>query len=247
MLRKLLLFLLLPGFLFSAGPVTHLILGTRYLKTHREQNAAAFLRGTLFSDIRYMAAIPRSSTHDKGVTLSQINKAQGFEKGRLFHSYVDEKREKLVKEKKLSEYLVQKYSIPKDYVITFLKIVEDEYLDSRRDEALLQAALSTSSSYEESIPREIVTKYYVETALYIRQGPRKTLELALGENKPLYNIPIPVASFLVEIFEKVLKDKKILEHIDDLLKAFDEEEGDLMPETGLEPITSALRMRCSTN
>ena len=83
----------------AAAPVFHVLCAEWYLSrckiTYTRKQKEAFLRGTLFPDIRYIAAFPRSVTHRKNITLNTIISTENpFTAGLLFHTYVDEQREK---------------------------------------------------------------------------------------------------------------------------------------------------------
>src|SRR5690606_28508994 len=81
----------------AAGPILHAYLGLRWIEKHGSDfsphEKQAFILGTLFPDIRYLADISREKTHFDVKTLKQVKKGQNaFEQGMRFHSYVDRKR-----------------------------------------------------------------------------------------------------------------------------------------------------------
>lgn len=82
-----------------AAPVAHIFCalallqsGALEIKDHK-----AFIIGTSFPDIRYLAKLPRNNTHNRKVTWQEVqNASSDFEAGMLFHSLVDEARIKQI-------------------------------------------------------------------------------------------------------------------------------------------------------
>jgi hypothetical protein len=112
----------------AAAPVVHIYCADLYFQhckpTYTQEQRDSFMRGNLFPDIRYVAHIPRTETHVKDVTLTQINNTKDpFVAGKLFHSYVDEQREKVAQRAKIYDHLI---TIPQKHKSRFLKGVEDE-------------------------------------------------------------------------------------------------------------------------
>jgi hypothetical protein len=77
-----------------AGPVTHIVLALHILHLlpgHIDKEA--FIVGTSFPDIRYMAELTREQTHIEPVSWQDvINEPSSFRAGMLFHNLVDEIR-----------------------------------------------------------------------------------------------------------------------------------------------------------
>jgi hypothetical protein len=89
-----------------------------------DKNEKAFIIGTSFPDIRYIAKIDRNQTHFKHVSFDQVKKAKtSFQAGYLFHSLVDEVREKYLKEHNAYQMAPQS-----KYTSFCLKVVEDQLL-----------------------------------------------------------------------------------------------------------------------
>ena len=77
-----------------------------------------------FPDIRYVSSLPRTATHTKNVTLQRVIDTENpFFAGVLFHTYVDEKRERIAQEQRIYDHL---NDIPPRYKAHLLKVVEDE-------------------------------------------------------------------------------------------------------------------------
>ncbi len=114
----------------AAGPVTHAILGemwldkcgTRYTQNERK----LFLIGTLYPDIRYLAALSREATHLSSVSLEDIEKqTDPFTAGSMFHSWVDNAREYYLKSRK-STLLPLLKGVSSMLSSNYLKWLEDE-------------------------------------------------------------------------------------------------------------------------
>src|ERR1700730_4679760 len=118
--------------LVAAAPVTHTVLAGKWMKTNcefSEEQKAACIVGTLFPDIRYIAKVERSKTHDKNVTLAELRaEKNAFIAGKKLHSFVDEKRAEFIDQKGIYDILTTRFKVPKEHIHTFLKFLEDELL-----------------------------------------------------------------------------------------------------------------------
>ncbi len=74
------------------APITHLAYGQKYLDSCSRIDGQAFLRGTIFPDIRYLAGFDRSKTHRPfEVSLDEIaEEVNSWRSGFLFHNWVDD-------------------------------------------------------------------------------------------------------------------------------------------------------------
>jgi len=74
-----------------AAPVAHIVLALLMLKgPFAEKDKEAFLAGTVFPDIRYIAGLSREETHKPNVTLEDIKKEpSSFKAGMYLHALVD--------------------------------------------------------------------------------------------------------------------------------------------------------------
>jgi hypothetical protein len=85
-----------------AAPATHIVLANKVYEKHfSDKDYGKFIVGTSFPDIRYTGVIDRSATHSDDLRLIEVQSKDSFESGLLFHSLVDEVREKYMKEKGL--------------------------------------------------------------------------------------------------------------------------------------------------
>ncbi len=71
-------------------PIAHIYYAHEYAARHHRSDEPAFLRGTVFPDIRYIANIDRSVTHRLDVSLAEIEAEQDdWRAGVLLHCWVD--------------------------------------------------------------------------------------------------------------------------------------------------------------
>jgi len=105
-----------------AAPITHIVFADKvFNKFFSDKKRKDFFIGTVFSDIRYLGAIDRKSTHFKGVKIDDLKNEDSFLAGLKFHSLVDEVRVSFIRSKNI-------YSLRPDseYKTVALKVVEDE-------------------------------------------------------------------------------------------------------------------------
>lgn len=78
-----------------AAPITHIVLTDKVFKKYfSNKDRQKFFVGTSLPDIRYLGCIAREKTHYKNVTLKDVLDRNSFDAGMLFHSLVDEVRER---------------------------------------------------------------------------------------------------------------------------------------------------------
>jgi len=131
----------------SASELTHAYIAKRWLNYNKksakysEAYRSAFIRGTLFPDIRYFADISRENTHDKNVTLQEIFSCDdAFEAGKKLHAFVDEfidepeNKKKLTDIKKIAVKILQKKAPDvQKHVVMLLKFAEDDIIFTQND------------------------------------------------------------------------------------------------------------------
>jgi|SRR5579859_968144 len=111
-----------------AAPIAHIFLAVHMLAgpLHNLFDEKEFIRGTSFPDIRYLKCVERAQTHFENVTLDDVKKEKNsFKAGMLFHSFVDEQREKYIVEHKIYDKLPQFR-----FTTQALKFAEDKLLMS---------------------------------------------------------------------------------------------------------------------
>ncbi len=112
-----------------AAPVTHIVLTDKvYTKHFSNKNKDEFYVGTSLPDIRYLGVIDRDKTHYKNISLKDVLNNNPFGAGLMFHSLVDEVREKFMVR---NNY----YSLfPKSQLLTQAsKVIEDRVLYDKVD------------------------------------------------------------------------------------------------------------------
>lgn len=113
-----------------AGPISHTIFAKKALSSLLTgKDEKQFIIGNLFPDIRYLKVISRDVTHFSNVTLSDVQgENDPFMAGVLFHSLIDEARERFVVAKNAYKHL------PDSHLSTVaLKVCEDRKLYSYTD------------------------------------------------------------------------------------------------------------------
>lgn len=91
-----------------AATIAHIFCALSLLNSNalHVDNIAEFIIGTCFPDIRYLGVVKRTETHAKNVTWNDvINAITSFEKGRLLHSLLDEKREEFIEQSHLYDLI----------------------------------------------------------------------------------------------------------------------------------------------
>jgi hypothetical protein len=211
--------------LTAAGPITHVVLAERYFiyQAAFSGERDEFLRGTLFPDIRYIAQIARSDTHEKGVPLASIKTQTPFIAGEKFHAYVDEERERFAASSGISRHIAFRYRIPRVELDTFLKLVEDEILYSGFDEGSISPALFHVSSEEHSgpIPFAQVIKYHFFLSAYFSVPPHQTLDNLIALKKGFFNVPYEITLVWKERLPRVTQDPRVRQYVVNLLNHFD--------------------------
>lgn len=106
------------------SPTAHVYYGQAYLTRHLSHDPGAFLRGTVFPDIRYLAEIERSRTHLMGVSLNDVQaEIDPWQAGRLFHCWLDEAWADY-----FGQWGLDRYDHSNDHKLRALKLMEDDQL-----------------------------------------------------------------------------------------------------------------------
>lgn len=114
-----------------ASAITHVVLAVKVLSLLPPSiDHKAFIVGTCFPDIRYMAGIPRERTHIRPVSWQRVcSEPSSFRAGMMFHNLVDEIR--------MHEFEIQFYDRHASHLYTplyimlfplFMKFAEDRLL-----------------------------------------------------------------------------------------------------------------------
>jgi hypothetical protein len=219
------LILILPLPLYSAGPITHVVLGEQWLKLaapdYTDQQKKEFLLGTVFPDIRYLGVIKREKTHFKGVTLQVIRNTESpFKQGMLFHSYVDEFRKKWVREKGIEKKLID---ISTNQQHTFLKIIEDQILYSEYSWAAFRQYLMTIPDDERKfgITDKALNEWHTGLTLYFTASPEVLLMQIGLLDKDILTIKAPVVKQWGRLLSDYVASAEMQKHVRDMMGAFE--------------------------
>ncbi|MDP2932964.1 MAG: hypothetical protein Q8N81_02425, partial [bacterium] len=108
-----------------AAPITHIVLAEKvFNKYFSDKKRKDFYVGTIFSDIRYLGAIDRKSTHSplRELNLKDVKEEQNsFTAGLKFHSLVDDIRERFIESKNIHSMIPES-----KHKTQILKLLEDE-------------------------------------------------------------------------------------------------------------------------
>lgn len=209
--------------LLAAAPVVHAYCAQLYFKTKqytpREQEL--FMIGTLFPDIRYLAHIPRTRTHRKQVTLQEIRATKDpFEAGLLFHSYVDEQRERIAQREKVYDVLA---FVPKGSKGHFLKAVEDELCYDRLD---VPSVLRAMNSYARNERNYKISSLYIHLwhfiiRNYLKQSPGKLFKECARKKRSYATMKPAVVGRLSVLIENYAQDERIKKYVQTFLDEFE--------------------------
>ncbi len=223
-IRFLTFSLMLCVTLHAAGPVVHALCAELYFKhvkpTYTPAERDAFMRGTLFPDIRYIGHISREKTHAKDVTLDQVKNASSpFHAGMLFHAYVDEQREIIARHDKIYEHLSE---IPKRKAL-FLKMIEDELCYHLLDRAQIRHALIRYDAEEQDYGVNFIKRiaWHRVQRSYFKQSPLMLLENKVASHKGYFSIPYDELAQALPLFKKYQEDDKVNAYMSHFLSAFE--------------------------
>lgn len=199
--------------LFASGPIMHTLIANKFHEVSG-QDKESFLRGTLFPDIRYIAKIPRSSTHEKNVSLQDILKTKNaFQAGKKLHSFVDATREKFITEEKTLSHLSH-FGVPKEHADLFLKFLEDEICFSFTDVRQAIAALKTIDKGELEVSEQTVQKWHTIQIEYLTSRPSVYLQ------KNNHGISQEIVKKWIQLLPKLAKDPFFQEHTQKIIQLF---------------------------
>ncbi len=194
---------------------------THLKPTYTQGDRDAFMRGTLFPDIRYISPISREKTHAKNVTLHQIlNASSPFNSGMLFHSYVDEQRTLIAQQANISNHLKD---IPKKKRTLFLKMLEDELCYSLINSKQIRKALlrydTEESSYEIFFLRRII--WHRIQREFLKQSPLALLERKVDARQGYFSFSYETLAQTLPVFKKYKEDTTVTRYMRNFLKSFE--------------------------
>lgn len=211
----------------AAGPATHVALGQIWLSyfapQYTPEQKQSFLLGTVFPDIRYLGAIKRKESHFKGVTLKKVMDAKTpFEQGMLFHSFVDEFRDKMIRklgiEKKIDTIEQRRRDV-------FLKLVEDQIIHTKYDFSQFRNGVTTIPEEEIKfgIEEKTLNEWHLGLALYFSAQPVFLLSQFSFFDTSVFNIDPQMVKKLSEELPKYSQNPVFIEHVDSMIAAFENE------------------------
>ncbi len=216
---------LLSSVSYAAGPVMHIALGQRWLAiyapNYTEEEKKLFLLGTVFPDIRYLGVIKRSQSHFNGVTLEKvIQTTSPFQQGVLFHSFVDEYREKYVRQKGIEKKITE---VPRALQGTFLKLIEDQIIHEKNDWTQFQLYLTTIPDEEKAygIDTQSLTQWHTGLTFYFSTLPSFILTQVSLFDKGILTLDAQTVKDWSLLLPKYASDPVMLKYVEDLLASFD--------------------------
>jgi hypothetical protein len=228
-MKKLVAFLtFLIGLSFNlqaAGPVTHVVLADRYMKTLPQQpnddSKRLFMLGTIFPDIRYLGTMKRTETHFKGITLQKVQKQiSPFQQGMLFHSFVDEYRDRYARKvdihKKLTDIAPKKRS-------TFLKLVEDQILRNQYNWADMRGYLTTIPDDEKQygVDMQSLAQWHAGLTLYFTAQPSTLLSQVGIFEQGILSLDAETVKQWSNLIPKYAQDPVMQAYVAGMLEHFD--------------------------
>jgi len=186
-----------------------------HFENYDESQKRAFMLGTLFPDIRYMANIPREKTHSRGVTIEElINTENPFIKGVKLLSFVDENRASFLRKHSIFNMLK---NFPEDSHLS-LKLLEDEILYSMRKESaslyiceFLQHIEKEELSYNASI--ETIKKWHEHIREILSQKPSDLYDDLIISGRNHGKITNKSIKNAYKIMQSYSKDERFIEYV----------------------------------
>lgn len=201
-----------------AAPITHIVLADKIFDKHfNHMDRKGFYVGTSFPDIRYLGVIERKKTHFGDLLLETIKKEEAFMAGVMFHSFLDEVREKYVVSKGLYA------EIPDSkYVTQSLKLLEDRNLYEKVTnwkvfrgyfEEVSEEALSLRVS------REDVTRWNKLLVRYFSKQPDEESVTTFVND---IGRPSEMSQEINRVVSEISNNEKVLDAIEELYSSFEE-------------------------
>lgn len=209
---------------FGACPITHVALAEKLFKIrpgYSEDDKKAFIIGTVFPNIRYLADCDRSLTHLENVSLDDVlNASSPFLAGFLFHSYVDKQRELFVVSKGIYEYIASLCSCRPSMLI---KLVEDELIFDSIDSNFCKKCLKTVLKEEKDfgIDEEVVENWHYLLTNYFSYKPGTILQYLSWRKLSFMGIPADKTGEMLSHQKQLIKDPFMHDYVDEMLEYFD--------------------------
>ncbi len=209
----------------TAAPLFHATIGQMWIdhfEQYSEEQKKAFMLGTLFPDIRYMAKISRTKTHEKGLTITDLIEIKDpFTKGMKLHSYVDEVRDNYV----------DKHLLPPGYRhLAYapqirIKVLEDEvlYSQNRCDKKAICTFLSTPIKEEEihGVTPQVIQQWHEHMTESFTGSPSENLPGHIEREEGHGAISLNSTKELNEYVQKYRDDPIVIAHTNALMAHFE--------------------------
>ncbi len=216
---------LLSSVAYAAGPVMHVALGQRWLAIYApqytEEEKKLFLLGTVFPDIRYLGVIKRSQSHFDGVTLEKVAQTTSpFQRGVLFHSFVDEYRDKYVRQKGIEKKIKE---VPRSLQGTFLKLIEDQIIHEKNDWAQFRLYLATIPEDEKAygIDAQSLTQWHTGLTFYFSTLPSFILTQVSLFDKGILTLEAQTVKEWSLLLPKYASDPVMTKYVADMFASFE--------------------------
>lgn len=208
----------------------HVALGQKWLAiyapNYSDEEKKLFMLGTVFPDIRYLGVIKRSQSHFKGVTLEKVYQATTpFQRGMLFHSFVDEFRDKLSRQRGLEKQFID---IPQRYRSPFLKLIEDQIIHEKYDWAQFRLFLASIPEEEKAFGIEMrsLTEWHTGLTLYFSALPSLILTQISLFNQGILSLDAASVKLWSTLLPKYAADPAMQGYVNDIMQAFDKALGE---------------------
>ncbi len=226
--RTFLLFLCVgSSTLWGAAPLFHAYVADKWLEILEDyslEEKQAFIRGTLFPDIRYIAKLARKITHHHGLTSNEIKKTSDpFLKGLRLHTYVDDVREAMVEQLGVISQLEER--VPDDPYF-LLKLIEDDILYTMlpKEKPLYYASCLKAidpGALQFQVKPETIEQWHEIHKAYFQQSINQLLLEHIRLGKPCLGLS---GAILNDFYEGVIEfrsHEKIREHVKKAIEQFE--------------------------
>jgi hypothetical protein len=202
--------------------MTHAYLAEKWIEAHdlTVDEKRDFMLGNLFPDIRYLCNFSRKYTHFHWVTKKQITKEKNiFIAGMKLHSYIDNKREKLIRKWKIYPKLKV---VSKDHYGAFLKLLEDQILFEKYSfESVIQVLGKTCKGEEEFTNEENIKKWHLLLLQYFHDKPSNILYLVSLFHKDIQGVSFQEIASWSKLLPVYAKDPEMISYFNDLVAEFE--------------------------
>lgn len=167
--------------LAAAGPITHAYLAKQlfvHYPQYSDADKKAFMRGTLFPDIRYLGKVSRATTHFNNITLADvINEKSPFIAGMKYHSWVDIERNHYVESTNIKSKIPE--SVDPILHHSYLKLVEEELVYKKMDwnDCCIYLYDISPEELDYGMDKEIILRWHGMLTLFFKSSPATALSM----------------------------------------------------------------------